>query len=273
MTIRNDPAVIHEAINLQKLTKNTMQELNILAENALKKVSIPGKEWKLIDQKDQSLYIGQLVYLPVPYEDETLKIVERCKDSNGMIISSFRAPNRQKDFRSRLGKLDLAGAALGDTEEIFASRGKMRPCIVVSHLKSDVASYLPDPGEKRQAETTFPQTYMLAPLYSCYPSANTSFGPIVTLLAKCFIFPEFLHLSASDPKSPLQNDSILRLDKAFSSQLKFSTELRPARLSPDRVSLLRHKMAELYKDGKSEGDEYYEKIKSSMKKQIPSGFF
>lgn len=244
-----------------------IEDLELIALQKLASISLPGKTWSKIE--DGLIHIGQLLFLPTPYEDDAIKIIDFSKNASGIVTPTIRGPNFAKDFRIRAGKLDSAGNPLESTEEIIANTAKCRPCIVLGFSDPRIADSLPAGAERNSAARAFPLTYLLAPLYSCAPHKTTAFGAITTLRTKCFYYPQFFHIPGDTRADSVTQDSILRLDKIFWSQLKYSVGAEKIKLKAEIISLIKNRLMNLYKNETSAGDKKHSDIAEIMRSKLP----
>lgn len=231
-----------------------------LLQTALQKINLEKKIWSQIDPMNKAIHLGQLIYIPVPFYGEGDRIVETTKTliAHGKIDLkySIRDIDLQKDFKPSNARLNTRGNAINPTEEIITTKAKLRPCVVLGFVN----------GVNNRVN------YYVAPVYSCFPEQSNTFDALTTLKAKCFQYPNLFYLEADASRDALNHNSILRLDKAFWTELKFSVSPILVKIKSEVLSILRNKINELHGDGSDKGPAAYLKIKTAMQEKFENQY-
>lgn len=197
------------------------------------------------------MQVGQIAYVPAQFVEiiPNLFEVERAVPTDHENVKYKIRPVTASDFR-RKSKLPIKGLNLNETEELLASKAKLRPCILLArgntldaddavkaaigrrkHLLRDDAIFVPLYGTVRPDHSTgFPQALvnrirvlMYRQFYYCPPFTpkKTDCDAFIeeSIARLDWMFPCSLHYPAVQPMDIALQDNALKLLLTMAGEL------------------------------------------------------
>lgn len=218
----------------------------------------------LIDYYDKNrkasknVEVGQIVFTPVTFSDKRPHIFDINRESSishNSAKHTIRLLNEKMDFKKKADRLPIHALSLGETEELFALKAKMRPCLVLAKIDGIDISSLPEGPQKNKALNAFNENYLLAPIYSVSNGFKTTmFGPIMTARIKCMMYPEFVYAPAY--KDVFKEPGVIRLDRMFWGHMIGCSEPIDAFLSKEMMGICWSQISVIA--GQASAEEYAE---------------
>ncbi|HEX7816579.1 hypothetical protein [Dyella sp.] len=203
--------------------------------------------------------VGQLVLTVTPEFGHPLQLfdAERAdQNRHAAVGGEIRPIDPSKDFRPK-NRLPILRLKLGECEELLAVRAKARRCVVLAVADGIPDNHLPV-GERNKARNAFQRpSYLVAPAYSVStPAEPRAMTVTIAARAECLVYPQLVFLPRSG--GIIQQDSVVRLDRAFWTTLSPPSQLYAAALSDIRMSILQGQLQVLR--GEEPGKEYLEMV-------------
>jgi len=199
-----------------------------------------------------NMVAGQIAFVPCIFLNEVPLLVEceRASPTDHFNVKmKIRNANISSDFKQK-SKLPIAGlSGLGSTEELLAAKAKLRPCILISRVATEVSE--DEVGSVAKKSHFNKPNGIFLPLFGVQSQNHQKGIPqemrsrVDSLMYKQFFYFPQWRIAASK-KYAAGDESVGRLDKLFAASLHAQGMLVTDIKISDEVLVLLRAWASLY---------------------------